>query len=689
MIDDWSVDGDNLLWKADFTGRSTPVVVGGRVYVIGRVGDGVDKQERVVSFDAESGRLLWQHRFNVFLTTVPFPRVGWASLAADPDSGNVYAHGAAGTLICLDRDGKVLWERSLAEELGRMSGYGGRTHTPVIAGDLVILGVINNGWGEQAVPRHRYFAFDKRGGEIVWVSTPGGRPYDLNTYSTPVVAEIDGQQLLIGGNADGAVYALRVQTGEKVWGFKLSKRGINSSVVVEGHRVCVSHSEENLDEATMGRLVCIDGRGRGDVTETHELWRHNQSKAGFASPTIYQGQVYVIDNSANLDSLDITTGKAQWTYNLGTVGKGSPVWADGKLYTPELNGTLHILKPGSAAPTSLSKVTIELDNRTAEIYGSPAISNGRIYFATEEGIYCLGRKDAPRRSDDAAARSPLAKAPPGASTVHLQVVPSEVVARVGEQLQFRTLGYDAEGRLIGESQADWSLQGLQGRVDGNGSYRSEGSSPDFGKVVARVGDLESAARVRIWPELPWEEDFEAVEVGKSPPYWIGSANRFSVKLVDDNNVLSKPFVRRGIQRSYVYIGPSDLTNYTVQADLLGSREGRRVPDMGVISNRYILALMGRRQQLHVHSWASELRMAESVDFSWDPNAWYRMKMSVEVAEDKATIRGKVWPREQPEPGMWNIVVEDPHPNRQGTPGLFGQSYAEILYDNIKVIPSEP
>ena len=38
LISSWSLEGDNLLWKADFIGRSTPIVLNNRVYVIGRVG---------------------------------------------------------------------------------------------------------------------------------------------------------------------------------------------------------------------------------------------------------------------------------------------------------------------------------------------------------------------------------------------------------------------------------------------------------------------------------------------------------------------------------------------------------------------------------------------------------------------------------------------------------------------------
>ena len=271
-----SAEGENLLWKAEFIGRSTPIVMDGRVYVIGRVGQDITQQERVACFDAKTGELLWNHQFNVFHTTISFNRVGWASPVGDVETGNVYVHGVQGLFFCFDRDGKIVWSRSLTEEYGRISGYGGRIHTPIIAGHLVVISYLNASWGEQAATRHRYFAFDKRTGELIWVATPGGRPLDT-TYSTPVVAEMDGQSYIIGGNADGSIYAMKQATGEMVWGFQLSLRGINTSVVVDtrNKRVYASHGEENIDNTAMGRVVCIDATGTGDVTQTHEVWRYD------------------------------------------------------------------------------------------------------------------------------------------------------------------------------------------------------------------------------------------------------------------------------------------------------------------------------------------------------------------------------------------------------------------------------
>ncbi len=393
LISDWSVEGENLLWKTAFVGRSTPVVLNGRVYVMGRVGKDITEQERVACFDAETGELLWNYQFNVFHTTITFNRVGWTSLVGDPETGHIYAHGVQGLFFCFDKDGRVLWSRSLTEEYGRISGYGGRVHTPILAGDLVVISFLNAGWGDQAVTRHRYFAFDKRTGELIWISTPGGRPLDT-TYSTPVVADINGQRLIIGGNADGGIYGMQQSTGAMVWGFKLSQRGINTSVVVSGSKVYASHSEENIDNTEMGRVVCIDATGAGDVTETHEVWRYDGINVGYASPALQGGRLYVVDNSANVHAFNADTGERLWLHNIGKVGKGSPVWADGKLYVPEVNGVFVILRPGETSCETLSSEEIDrtAEDHYVEIFGSPAIANGRIYFTTEEHLYCLGRK---------------------------------------------------------------------------------------------------------------------------------------------------------------------------------------------------------------------------------------------------------------------------------------------------------
>src|ERR1043166_7441366 len=147
LPESWSPDpkapNNNLIWKAPYGCRSTPLVMNGRVYIINDAGEGIHEQERVMCFDAETGKVLWEHRFNVFHTDIVSSRVGWTNLAGDAETGNIYAHGVQGLFFCFNRDGKVLWSHSLTEEYGRVSGYGGWVTTPIVDGDLVIIGMVN------------------------------------------------------------------------------------------------------------------------------------------------------------------------------------------------------------------------------------------------------------------------------------------------------------------------------------------------------------------------------------------------------------------------------------------------------------------------------------------------------------------------------------------------------------------
>ena len=693
LVDSWSPEGENLLWKAPIGGRSTPVVLNERVYIITLGGkEKLHYHERIVCLDAKTGKVLWEHGFNVFLTDIPWHRVGWSSLAADPETGYIYAHGIGGIFLCLDKDSKVIWERSLTEEYGRISGYGGRTHTPVVDENLVILSYLSAGWGNQARGAHRYFAFDKKTGEQVWVSQPGGRPLDTN-YSVPVVTVINGQRLLIAGNADGAVYAMKVRTGEKVWGFRLSKRGINSSVVVEGNRVYASHSEENVDSSTaMGRLVAIDATGTGDVTETHEVWKVDGFVSGYASPAVHDGKLYHVDNSANLHAFDSATGRELWKQSIGTVQKGSPVWADGKIYVSEVDGKFYILKPGENDCEILDKEEfLTTTGAAVQINSSPAIANGRLYLLTRNALYCIGKKGAQAKRGSMPKQPSEGRPRDNTPPAHLQVTPAEVVLQPGQSRTFKVRAFDAKGRALGKVKAEWNLQNLKGNLQKGKFEVSHENTPQAGSLTVKAGDLAASARVRVIPPIPLQEDFEGVEVGKVPAHWIAAPGKFVVEEEEQNGnrVLKKLSRNPRFWRTSVFIGQPAMSGYTVQADMKAAARRRRSPDMGVIANRYVLNIKLARQELQIRSWHSELRMAKTIPFTSKPDVWYRMKMRVNATDSQAVIRGKVWPREEPEPKNWTLEVEDPRPNREGSPGIYGWSSADIFYDNILVTKNTP
>jgi outer membrane protein assembly factor BamB len=671
----WSPKGENLAWKAPYGGRSAPVVMGDRVCVMNSVGEGATLQERVMCLSADTGKPLWEYRYNVYLSDVPPHRASWASPAIDPETGNVYAFGVGGKLLALSKDGKLLWDRSLSEEVGLVTTHGGRTVSPVVEGNLVIISGINSGWGDQARAAHRFMAFDKRSGQTLWVSTPGGRPYDT-TYSPPTVAVIDGMPLLVAGGGDGTIHAIKLWTGEPVWKYEMSKRGINTGVAFNGPTAIVTHSEENLTTSEMGLMAALDASHKGDIGKEQVKWSKIGWQGGFSSPVVDGDRLYQVDNGANLYAFDINTGRVLWQHNLGTIQKASPVFGDGKLYVGSENGRFFILKPGQEKVEVLD----EDDLAPEQIIASPAVSNGRVFLVTTENIYCFGKKNVtPAKAPDFQY-----KAPAGAKPVYLQVSPTELIVKPGQGVQLTARSFDANGRFIREEKAEWALDKLQGEIK-NGKFSPAGTGPQAGQVKATANGVTAAARIRVVPPLPWSQNFESATPGPPPAHWINATGKSSIRDVEGNKVLVKHADNPFTKRARMYIGPSDWSDYTVEVDAMATEKRRQMGDAGVVAQRYNLILFGNHQRLELQSWQPETNRTVVTKFPWKPNIWYHVKLRVEnTADGKVLARGKAWPASEPEPEKWLVERTEEHGNREGSPGIYADAANEVFFDNLKV-----
>ena len=268
--------------------------------------------------------------------------------------------------------------------------------------------------------------------------------------------------------------------------------------------------------------------------------------------------------------------------------------------------------------------------------------------------------------------------------VSLLLTPAETTT-AGDLVELTVIGYDANGKQTSAiGTIEWMHTGLTGSFTDNTFTPEKSAGAHAGTVTAQSGEMKATARIRVIPPLPWTEDFEKIELEKAPSHWIAATGKYFVREKDGNKVLVKTPVQRGLNKSNVYVGPPTMKDYQIQVDLMGTRDKRRVPDMGLICNRYTLDMQGRQQRLQIRSWASDLRMAKTIDFSWETDIWYTMKMKVEIINDKAVISGKVWRTGEPEPDEWTITAEDPLPNREGSPGIYAYSVTDIYYDNLKV-----
>ena len=131
----------------------------------------------------------------------------------------------------------------------------------------------------------------------------------------PVVAD----NILYTGSGDGVLYAVDLQTRQKIWsagGFS----ALENSGAVAGDMLVIGGYD--------GRLRTLD-RHTGEL-----LWSFNTVSPVQASPLIVEDRVYVATDHA-LYALDLQSGQLQWQAPTGTEGgyMGAPAYEDGIIYT--------------------------------------------------------------------------------------------------------------------------------------------------------------------------------------------------------------------------------------------------------------------------------------------------------------------------------------------------------------------
>lgn len=704
LPDSWNPKGgpkSNLLLSRTFLGtRSTPIVMNGKLYVLVRDKPGTETEgEKVVCVDATTGELLWEHRFNVYLTDTPDTRVAWSNVCGDPTTGRVYAQGVCGYFCCLEGDsGKLVWDHSMHEEYGNITTYGGRTNSPIIFEDQMLISDVVVGWGDtpdfdnMAKPSHRFMSFDKATGELRWLSSTTIGPPDTS-FSTPVIAVIDGEAQMIFGGSDGQVWSMQPRTGKVLWHYPFSMHGLNVSPLVVGDTVYMAHSLENIVGTTKGAVVAIDAKLRGDLTGK-EKWITYNIPDFTSAPVMVDGKLWVVDQGAKLYVLDPATGKITTRVGLGSRMSGSPVVADGKIYLGTESGQVFILEPEGDQVKKLHMVRLNRE----EINGSPIVSHGRVYLPTSNAMYWIGLPDAKPSADPLPAPAKEKSVGEDGQPALVQVSPWDVLVKPGDSHKFTARLYNARGQLVRAATKDemtFRVVG-PGKVAADGTYTSPKNVGNVGALVyCKVGSLEGKARVRIVPPLPWQFNFNEGEI---PITWIGGRVRYVIKDIDGEKAALKldvlptprdPNNKLGT-RSAMFMGPADMHDYTIQADVRLTEKDGRLPDVvGLVDSGYTLGIRSGDRQISIYSWAShDYRTQKRIDFDPKPNIWYRLKLRVDQKDGKALVRGKWWLRDQTEPNEWQLEMTDSAPQKSGSPGLFGNAQTTGFYvDNLSVVPN--
>jgi len=708
-----AVGPDNLLWTYDIHGRGEAVIADGKVYSYGYRGAGPDLREYLTCLDAETGALQWEIGFNDFLSDIVYERYAIGAPTVDAETGNIYLMTGAGIFVCVSPQGRILWELSMMERFGMLTFPNGRRGAAVIAGDLVIHHCITSYWGADGPARDRFFAFDKKTGELVWSSTPGTPPKD-SSFSSPVLDWENGRRVLYAGTGCGNLVCVDVRTGAPIWRYHMSFGGVNSSVLVFEDRVVAIHGKENVDTSDVGRMIAVERNAQPEagaagpvvLDASSELWR--QPLVMFtSSPVLVEGRVYQVTHTGELVCVDARTGAILWEHKLGN-GQlhASPLYAEGRLYVPMDDGVFHILKLKDDGVE-----TLDTESLGEECLGAPTAWNGKLYLHTKGKLYCWGQ-----RGDNPGLAhwpNPVEYPKPGAPAA-LQIVPADILLAPGGKQSLRVRTIDALGGEVASDPGS-TLDKFEAFVPPTARVRSRMEAtfdngtltadnqplPSAGSFKATRGELSGIARGRILPSVPFTEDFERFEISETQPEghaeagaqfaypplpWIGARFKWEIRDLDGNKVLRKTLDNVLFQRAMTFFGGPGLANYTLQADVMTDGNRRTKSTVGVINQRYIIALVGNSQELEISSNQDRIKVA--VPFRWNQKQWYTIKSRVDLnADGSGVVRAKAWPKGDPEPEAWTLEVPHKAAHREGAPGLFGfspQSLFPVYVDNIQV-----
>src|SRR5439155_4272164 len=140
-------------------------------------------------------------------------------------------------------------------------------------------------------------------------------------------------------------------------------------------------------------------------------------------------------------------------------------------------------------------------------------------------------------------------------------------------------------------------------------------------IKATAGATSGEARARVVHPMPWTETFESYADAAVPPGWINAvAGHFSITTLDGQKVLQKAPDNTIFKRVRAFIGPTDWSDYTVEADVRANTRRRQLPDIGITAQRYSLVLYGNSQQLKLESWAPETQRTGTVPFAGKADA---------------------------------------------------------------------
>ncbi len=416
LVDRFPADGLRIVWQKDIgTGYGAPSVRDGVLVLHHRIGG----EEIVEAFDAATGDAKWAHKYPTRYQD-PFGYNNGPRCSPVLTAEKCYTLGAEGALICLDvKTGKSVWSRATQKDFEVPEAFFGVGSSPVLEDGKLIVQV-----GGQ--PDSNIVAFDATTGKTLWQSG-GAKTWDgalmhgwpgepfakwdtghpafqkMSSYCTPVLATIHGRRHVLTVTRQGLI-SLDPATGAhnfSFWFRSPREETVNAMTpVVSGDLILISSAYYRSGSVLL--RVRPDGKG------VDEVWRSLALEMHWSQPNLVAGHVFAFSGRNEPDGVfrcvELATGKVKWERDErwpnashsklrpgeaapNVFGRGSTIFADGKLFALGEAGLLGLFKPNADKVEEVSRW--QVPGLTYPCWGAPILSGKRLFLRSENKLICL------------------------------------------------------------------------------------------------------------------------------------------------------------------------------------------------------------------------------------------------------------------------------------------------------------
>lgn len=343
-------------WTANVgVGESSPILVGGRIYVFGRI----EGDEATTCLDASSGKILWQDKYAAQAVSGPASRFpGTRSTPALAD-GKICTLGVAGVVSCLDAaTGTVVWRK---DTKSKPQFY--TSTSPLIADGkcVVYVGALT--------------AFDLATGEPKWEWTGGKTP-----YGSPVLMTIDGTKQIVT-NAFGSIVGVGLEDGKLLWKFEFGGSPYQSTYMtplIHGQTVIYPAPAKGGS----GTTVAFKIEKKGDKFAATELWKKNHSPYQYNTPVLRDGLVFGLSTAKSFFCMDAKTGDMLWTDTTKRGEAGAVLSAGSVMLALTGDSELVVFEPNGKAYQEVAKYKVSATSGLAY----PIVAGNRIYVKGKDSL---------------------------------------------------------------------------------------------------------------------------------------------------------------------------------------------------------------------------------------------------------------------------------------------------------------